>query len=65
MKFFCILKSSTLHQLEGRKKMKDLKEVKIPGMQTRFVIKQIPGRTNTDDPIQLDLPLSFTPEKRV
>lgn len=45
--------------------MKSFKEMNIPGMQTRVVIKRIPGRVNTNDSIQLDLPLSFTPKKRV
>ncbi|MEC1526082.1 hypothetical protein P9D43_29245 [Neobacillus niacini] len=45
--------------------MKDFKEVKIPGMQTRFVIKRIPGRVNSDDSIQLALPISLTPKKKV
>jgi hypothetical protein len=39
--------------------MKRFKETKIPGMQTRVVIKRIPGRVNNDIPIQLDLPLSI------
>lgn len=43
--------------------MKSFKEEKIPGMQTRVVIKRIPGRENSDDPIQLDLPLDVTPKK--
>lgn len=43
--------------------MKNFKEMKIPGMQTRFVIKRFPGRENTDDTIQLHLPLDVTPKK--
>lgn len=44
--------------------MKNLNE-KIPGMQTRVVIKRIPGRLETEGHIQLDLPLTTETRKRV
>jgi hypothetical protein len=42
--------------------MKNLNE-KIPGMQTRLVIKRIPGRVDSEDHIQLDLPLTIETRK--
>ncbi len=45
--------------------MKSYKQSDIPGMQTRVVIKLIPGRINPDDSVQLDLPLSHEAKKRV
>jgi hypothetical protein len=44
--------------------MKNLNE-KIPGMQTRVVIKRIPGRVDSEDHIKLDLPLTIETRKRV
>jgi hypothetical protein len=44
--------------------MKNFNE-KIPGMQTRVVIKRIPGRADSEDHIQLDLPLTIETRKRV
>lgn len=37
----------------------------IPGMETRVVIKRIPGRVDSEDHIQLDLPLTIETRKRV
>lgn len=45
--------------------MKDFNIKDIPGLQTRIVIKPIPGRIDGEDHIQLDLPLAIETRKRV
>jgi hypothetical protein len=64
-RFYYILKSTTLRQIKRSGEMKNFNIKDIPGLQTRVVIKRIPGRINGEDHIQLDLPLALETRKRV
>lgn len=44
--------------------MKKFEELNLPGIQTRTVIKPLPGKVNQDEAVQLDLSLPIETKKK-